>query len=194
MARPITSLNLSSIYHQWHESETDRSFVYSLSPEQVQNGSIDPYILAATTLLHLLVSVSRRLLNTDISDFEYLVLSPTYTLENLARLAAKPGVRSTLVLSVSDGSIIKSTGLLASSTSPRSPESPITGDGLKKGSNSNNDEGEEDHSRSAEHVARMVFQYVAAASDFAEGMEKGDNPKLLRMRTRKQEIVIVPGV
>ncbi|KAL8811800.1 MAG: hypothetical protein Q9223_007453, partial [Gallowayella weberi] len=117
---------------------------------------------------------------------------PAFTLENLARLAAKPGVQSTLVLSVSDGSIIKSTGLLASSTSPRPPESSLTGDELEKGSNSNNNEGDEDHSKSAEHVARMVFQFVAAARDFAEGMEKGDNPRLLRMRTRKQEIVIVP--
>lgn len=74
MARPITSLNLSSVYHHWHETEHDRSLVYSLSPEQIQNGTIDPYILAATTLLHLLVSVSRRLLNTDISAFEYFVL------------------------------------------------------------------------------------------------------------------------
>lgn len=74
MAGPIASLNLTSIYH-WHELETEGSFIYSLSPEQIQNGTIDPYILAATTLLHLLVSVSRRLINTDISAFEYFLLS-----------------------------------------------------------------------------------------------------------------------
>ncbi|KAL8681021.1 MAG: hypothetical protein Q9224_006895, partial [Gallowayella concinna] len=122
---------------------------------------------------------------------------PTFTLENLARLAAKPGVQSTLILSASDGSIIKSTGLLASPASPTSPESSLVGNELEKGSNSNNNEGyegDEDHSKSADHVARVVFQFVAAARDFAEGMEKGDDARLLRMRTRKQEIVIVPGV
>ncbi len=74
MARPINSLNLTSIYH-WYGVENERSLVYSLSPEQIQNGTIDPYILAATTLLHLLVSVSRRLLNTDISALDYFLLS-----------------------------------------------------------------------------------------------------------------------
>ncbi|KAI4266358.1 MAG: hypothetical protein L6R38_008796 [Xanthoria sp. 2 TBL-2021] len=128
--------------------------------------------------------------------------APTSTLENLARLAAKPGVQSTLVLSTSDGSIIKSTGLLAESAIPSSPDPSLVGkaapqDGKASSttlpSNSNNlYEGGEGRTKSAEHVARMVFNFVAAAKDFAEGMEKGDDTKLLRMRTRKQEIVIVP--
>ncbi|KAI4242378.1 MAG: hypothetical protein L6R42_011040, partial [Xanthoria sp. 1 TBL-2021] len=128
---------------------------------------------------------------------------PTSTLENLARLAAKPGVQSTLVLSTSDGSIIKSTGLLADSAIPSSPDRSPIGKAAPQDSkassttlpgNSNNlYEGGEGRTKSAEHVARMVFNFVAAAKDFAEGMEKGDDAKLLRMRTRKQEIVIVPG-
>ncbi|KAL8666944.1 MAG: hypothetical protein Q9168_007387 [Polycauliona sp. 1 TL-2023] len=238
MAGPITSLNLSSIYH-WHELETEGSFIYSLSPEQIQNGTIDPYLLAATTLLHLLVSVSRRLLNTNISPFEYALLSiciiaatieegafllllvygkdntspffktfkasgamPTSTLENLARLAAKPGVQSTLVLSASDGSIIKSTGLLAESAIPSSPDAPPVGnnssnEGKPSSTSLPNDSHnlygrEESRTRTAEHVAKMVFNFVAAAKDFARGIDEGDDAKLLRMRTRKQEIVIVP--
>lgn len=73
MARQTNHLNLSSIY-KWHEAENDPFLVYDLSPEAIQNGTIDPYILAATTVLHLLVCVSRRLLNTDINTLEYLVL------------------------------------------------------------------------------------------------------------------------
>ncbi|KAL8647983.1 MAG: hypothetical protein Q9226_006202 [Calogaya cf. arnoldii] len=244
MAGPIASPNLTGIY-RWHELETEGSFIYSLSPKQTQNGTIDPYILAATTLLHLLVSVSRRLLNTDISAFEYFLLSiciiaatieegafllllvygkdntspffktfkgflamvqsaPTSTLENLARLAAKPGVRSTLVLSSSDGSIIKSTGLLADSAISSSPKPSLVGSGsdqdgksssitLVTSSSDNIYEGGEGRTKSAQHVAEMVFNFVAAAQDFAEGMERGDDAKLLRMRTRKQEIVIVPA-
>lgn len=74
MAWPTTQLNLSSIY-RWHGIESEKSFIYNLSPEAIQNGTIDPFILAATTVLHLLVSISRRLLNTnDISAFEHFVL------------------------------------------------------------------------------------------------------------------------
>lgn len=73
MARPTTHLNLSSIY-PWHEAEKEGPLVYNVSTEAFQNGTIDPYILAATTVLHLLVSASRRLLNTDISAIEYFVL------------------------------------------------------------------------------------------------------------------------
>ena len=47
---------------------------------------------------------------------------------------------------------------------------------------------------SAEDIARMVFAFVAGAKIFTEGMDKSDEVKLLRLRTRKNEIVIVPGM
>lgn len=46
---------------------------------------------------------------------------------------------------------------------------------------------------SADDVAKMVFTFVTAAKVLAEGMDKADEVKLLRMRTRKNEIVIVTG-
>jgi len=45
----------------------------------------------------------------------------------------------------------------------------------------------------AEEVARMAFAFIAASKAFSEGMDKSDEVKLLRLRTRKNEIVIVPG-
>ncbi len=45
----------------------------------------------------------------------------------------------------------------------------------------------------AEEVAQMVFAFVAGAKAFTEGMDKSDEVRLLRLRTRKNEIVIVPG-
>ena len=39
----------------------------------------------------------------------------------------------------------------------------------------------------------MVFSFVSGAGGFVQGMDKGDELKLLRIRTRKSEIVIVPG-
>ena len=47
---------------------------------------------------------------------------------------------------------------------------------------------------SAEDIARMVFAFVVGANAFTEGMDKSDEVKLLRLRTRKSEIVIVPGM
>ena len=47
---------------------------------------------------------------------------------------------------------------------------------------------------SAEDIARMVFAFVAGATAFAEGIDKSDEVKLLRLRTRKNEMVIVPGM
>ena len=46
---------------------------------------------------------------------------------------------------------------------------------------------------SAQDIAKMVFDFVSGANAFTEGMDKSDEVKLLRLRTRKNEIVIVPG-
>jgi len=117
----------------------------------------------------------------------------------LSRLASKPGVQSTLVLSKADGSIIRSSGLLAAHASPTSGNvTTESGSGKPIDTpNGDNDYGSITDSnskgRSAEAVARIVFSFVSAARDFAEAMDDGDGVKLLRLRTRKNEIVIVPG-
>ena len=46
----------------------------------------------------------------------------------------------------------------------------------------------------AEEIARMVFAFAGEAKAFAEGMDQSDEVRLLRLRTRKTEIVIVPGM
>ena len=130
---------------------------------------------------------------------------PETTLENLSRLASKPGVQSTLILSKSDGSIIRCTGLLAgpSSLNPQDTlESDGTGpntlhelDGGSRGDGAEHTDKEiiEAKDTKAQNVARMVFTFVEGAKTFAEGMDSSDEVKLLRLRTRKNEIVIVPG-
>lgn len=47
--------------------------------------------------------------------------------------------------------------------------------------------------KSAEHIARIVFAFLSAANELANGMEMGEDTKLLRIGTLKNEIVIVPG-
>ena len=47
--------------------------------------------------------------------------------------------------------------------------------------------------RKADEVAKLVFSFVMGATGLTEGMNDGDEVKLLRLRTRKNDIVIVPG-
>ena len=47
--------------------------------------------------------------------------------------------------------------------------------------------------KSAEEMARMVWAFVAAAGGLVVGLDPEDEMKLLRLRTKKQEFVIVPG-
>ena len=131
-------------------------------------------------------------------------LQPAATLENLARLASKPGVQSTLILSKVDGSIIRSTGLLAVSTSLDTASPSISntpnGNSFEETVDGSSSEGQfavdtetKSMGNTAEDFAQMVFQFVASARNFTEGMDGSDEVKLLRLRTRKHEIVIVPG-
>jgi hypothetical protein len=47
--------------------------------------------------------------------------------------------------------------------------------------------------KNIEDVARAVFAFISAAGDLIEDMDPEDDLKLLRLRTRKNEMVIVPG-
>ena len=122
----------------------------------------------------------------------------------MSRLASKPGVQSTLILSKSDGSIIRSTGILAAASSSSSQSLSVgTGTGhdgpvkpadvIRSGIDIPDNAKNDRKSNSAEVIARMVFAFVAGANAFTEGMDESDEVRLLRLRTRKYEIVIVPG-
>lgn len=127
------------------------------------------------------------------------------TLENLSRLASKPGVQSTLILSKSDGSIIRSTGLLAATSSSTSQDLAVGNgtsrngsaepvDPMRSGTEYPDNTEDDAKGNSAEDIARMAFTFAAEAKAFTEGMDGSDEVKLLRLRTRKNEIVIVPGM
>ena len=47
---------------------------------------------------------------------------------------------------------------------------------------------------SAEDVAKMVWSFMTAAGSLVEGLDAEDEVKLLRLRTKKNELVIVPGM
>ncbi|MCJ1283121.1 hypothetical protein MMC26_002448 [Xylographa opegraphella] len=126
-------------------------------------------------------------------------MAPLSTLENLARIASKPGVQSTLVLSRADGAIIRATGFATNgSNSPANEISihqsvephtalPESADGKIEYARNRTQS-----SKTAEEVAKMIFQFVSTTTGLINDLEEGDDVQLLRLRTRNSEIVIVP--
>lgn len=111
---------------------------------------------------------------------------------NFARLSQKPGVKSTLVLSRQTGAIVRSSGLVSRNDSTN-PESALpASNGQANGLNGDQDAG----LQSAEDVARIVWNFAKAAGDMLQELNGpiDDDMKLLRIRTKKTELVIVPGV
>lgn len=109
------------------------------------------------------------------------------TIANLNRLAQKPGVQATLVLSRQSGAIVQSTGLEKAETN---------GDSRPATSNADDSaEAKVARLQSVEETARLVFEYVTASSRIAQEMNgtNDDELKLLRVRTKRNELVIVPG-
>lgn len=112
-------------------------------------------------------------------------------------MASKPGVEYTLILSKTDGSIIRSSSHSASaraSALSASGSGNGSGDERQKGTiNYDMDTTETAAQKNIEDVARTVFSFMSAAGALVEDMDPEDDLKLLRLRTRKNEIVIVPG-
>jgi len=108
------------------------------------------------------------------------------TIANLNRLSQKPGVQSTLILSRDTGAIVQTSGLESreESTNPDSALPP----------SNNAPNGHAGGLRTAEDIARLVYSFVKTSVDMAQELNgtQDDELKLLRLRTRKNEIVIVP--
>ncbi|KAL2263093.1 hypothetical protein VTK26DRAFT_8251 [Humicola hyalothermophila] len=112
--------------------------------------------------------------------------------ETLGRLSKKAGVRATMVLDRASGTILKSSGQIASirkakasgSSVPQSAAGPFSGENA-------NDNASQDQA-SAEELAAMVWNFVGTAGNLVEELDSEDEARLLRLRTKKQEFVIVP--
>ena len=104
----------------------------------------------------------------------------------LARLAQRPGVQSTLILSRDTGAIVRSTGLITAE------DIVAEGDSVPNGAT---DAGEKvkKGTRKADDVARLVWNFVKSAGEMIEELNgEIDEVKLLRLRTKKNELVVVP--
>lgn len=109
----------------------------------------------------------------------------------LTRLAHRPGVQSTLILSRDTGAIVQSSGLFTQEELDDESAAPTANGDF---SHSSDTKARNRGTRKAEDVARLVWDFVkSAGSMITELNGDHDEAKLLRIRTRKNELVIVPG-
>jgi hypothetical protein len=114
------------------------------------------------------------------------------TLSLLTRLSQKPGVQSTLILSRDTGAIVRTSGLISNSSSAN-PNSTLPASGETTADNYVNGR-KESGIHSAEDVASAVWRFLGAAGSLVDELDKEDDVRLLRLRTKKNELVIVPGM
>jgi hypothetical protein len=109
----------------------------------------------------------------------------------LARLSQRPGVQGTLILSRDTGAIVRSSGLITSEDGETEAARPTSSDQT----NGTDGEVKKKGTRNAEDVARSVWRFVQSAGVMIEELNgDSDEAKLLRIRTKKNELVIVPGM
>lgn len=122
--------------------------------------------------------------------------SPSVETENLlARLSQRPGVQGTLILSRDTGAIVRSSGLDTDEDGEKEessrPQSSSVGQAQTSGVDG---EVKKKGTRKADEVASLVFKFVGHAGTMIEDLNgESDEAKLLRLRTKKNEVVIVPG-
>ncbi|KAA8569580.1 hypothetical protein MFRU_004g03230 [Monilinia fructicola] len=105
--------------------------------------------------------------------------------ETLSRLSKKPGVQATLVLEASSGTIIQNSGSFSAFRSTSRPNN--AGAATEDSATTTNTE-----SQGVEELASMVWSFVKSAGELVHGLDVEDDVKLLRLRTKKHELVIVP--
>ncbi|KAF4452404.1 hypothetical protein F53441_4750 [Fusarium austroafricanum] len=107
--------------------------------------------------------------------------------EKLGRLSKKPGIKASIVLDRATGAILKTSGqvdaLQTSKTRTTSTATSFSNDTPAL---------EESETKGVEQFAAIVWNYVNNSGSLVQELDGEDELKLLRLRTRKQELVIVP--
>ncbi|KAL6874900.1 hypothetical protein J3F83DRAFT_729071 [Trichoderma novae-zelandiae] len=107
--------------------------------------------------------------------------------EKLGRLARKPGVKASIVLDRASGAILKTSGQLDALQTAKSRNASTA-------ASFSNDApaAEEGEAHGVEEFAQMIWNFVNSSGQLVQDLDSEDELKLLRLRTKKQEIVIVP--
>jgi len=124
--------------------------------------------------------------SVTLSGVENLSASFSQTLE---RLSSKPGVIATVVVDRSSGALLQSTGSFSFWNAATSNSTSTT---AKIASPTNKIESDTQSSDTTLHFTAMVCRYVESSGDLVHHMDSDDDLKLLRLRTKKHEVVIVP--
>lgn len=108
----------------------------------------------------------------------------------LARLSKKEGVQATIAIDQNTGLILKKTGDI--SISNGAGTRPPTASNAASNGLDDSASKEPDEVRGIEEMAMMVWKFVQAAGGLVQGLDSEDEVRLLRLRTKKHELVIVP--
>ncbi|KAK1841600.1 hypothetical protein CCHR01_15770 [Colletotrichum chrysophilum] len=111
--------------------------------------------------------------------------------ETLSRLSKKPGVKAVVILDRATGAILRTTGQLSFNASALPSGGSFSGEGAAA-QQQQNGEGEGDQPQGLEDFAAKVWNWVNASGTLVLNLDTEDELKLLRLRTKKQELVIVP--
>ncbi|KAG9237049.1 hypothetical protein BJ875DRAFT_184513 [Amylocarpus encephaloides] len=105
--------------------------------------------------------------------------TPSSVSETIARLSGKPNVKATMVLDRTLNTVLQTNGSFVSFRSVDGPRNALA-DG-----NTVKEEG-------VEEFATMISSFVRSAGGLVQDLDTEDDVKLLRLRTKKHELVIVP--
>ncbi|ODA78723.1 hypothetical protein RJ55_06105 [Drechmeria coniospora] len=107
--------------------------------------------------------------------------------EKLGRLSKKPGVRASIVLDRASGAILKISGDVSALRTAKSRDAATAASFSNEAPAA-----EESESQGAEDFAAMIWAFVNSSALLVQEVDGDDEMRLLRLRTKKQEIVIVP--
>ncbi|RDL37018.1 uncharacterized protein BP5553_04451 [Venustampulla echinocandica] len=109
---------------------------------------------------------------------------PSAVSETISRLAGKSGVKATMVLDRSLNTVLQTTGSFSSFRSLDAPRNTASAS-TTSDTNTANEEG-------VDEFAAMIWSFVNSAGGLVHNLDSEDDIKLLRLRTKKNELVIVP--
>jgi len=121
--------------------------------------------------------------------------------EALHRLSRKPGVKAWLMLDRKSGAVLKTNGHVSSIRPAKNVASsngantnplqiPSTSGSFSAADIVPSESDSE--AQAARELASLVWGFITSAGALVDDMDSDDELKLLRLRTRKQELVIVP--
>ncbi|KAI0174677.1 hypothetical protein BJ166DRAFT_153646 [Pestalotiopsis sp. NC0098] len=117
--------------------------------------------------------------------------------EALHRLSRKPGVKGWLMLDRLNGAILKTSGQISSIRPAKSSNTETTLPTPTGGSFSGDvanpaDTDNDTETKAAQELGSMIWAFLSTAGSLVQEIDTEDELKLLRLRTKKQELVIVP--